>query len=566
MKNVKRVLSLVLCGVLCAGTVVAAGCGNKKGSDDPQTLDIYCYIAGYRDKWLTSTVELFKEQDWVKEKYPELKINYSSDSLMDTAINKLNTPSSNSYDLLFCEELSKYVPTSQLEDLTDIVYNKTVPGENVKVIDKVPDYVKAVITETSGSTASYYKMKVIDSFYGMMYNNSVYQQESFKYSAPPVTTNELIEQIEYVESSGYKYTYKGKEQNCQNGLMISAANSYAQWMFPLYWMQYEGLENYENYFEGKYYDEASDEYIRSPKVVTQTGRLRALEFIEDLLKNYSNSDAKDLNHTSAQTNFLVGNGLFHWNGDYFVSEMEDTKNALKEKDGISYDIRYMQAPVLSSIVEVLEGSVDETLLRETIREIDNEKSWADSAVKDKISEKDYNRLIEARRVRGDWFVSTFDAVIAKDSPAKELASDFMAFMYSDKAIKNFSENSYGLAFPVNYYENLSDSEYEEMSAKFDTVQKSKFDIMYRYKTYSTTRIPSEYAFTLGKNGLSRITSFKGVMGTTFVLGSQTAKNIYENDIRYWFGLDKDADVYNEAVLNGASKSEWVNLLKLAGLQ
>lgn len=549
------------------------GCGKNSGSDDPHTLDVYCYIAGYRDKWLTANLDLFKEQDWVKEKYPDLKINYSSDSLMATAVNKLNTLSSNKFDLLFTEDLVKNgVPVSQLEDLTDIVYLRTIPGEdNKKVIDKIPDYVKDVAKEASAAERSdgndtYYAVKTVDSFYGMMYNNDVYEKSDFKYDAPPVTTDELIEQCEYVEQNGYTYTYKGKTQTCKNGLTVAAANSYAQWMFPLYWMQYEGVEQYENYFNGYWYEDGATEPVISPKVVTQTGRLRSLEFIEDLLGNHSNSDAKDLNHTKAQTNFLVGNGLFHWNGDYFVSEMEDTKNALKSEDGIEYDIRYMQAPVLSSIVETLEDTaMTDLTLREVIKEIDKGLSYQDSAVKTKVSENDYKRITEARQVRGDWFVSTFDGVIAKNSPAKELASDFLTFMYSDKAIKNFSENSYGLAFPVSYYENLSDEEYEAMAAKFDSTQKSKFDIMYRYKTYPTTRVPSEYAFILGKKGLSRI-YFKGNMGTTFVTKEQTAKEIYENDIRHWFGLNLTDDVYSDAVLNAASKSEWTSLLKLAGLQ
>lgn len=578
MKNLKRIFSLALCGVLCVGAFTMVGCGQQSGSDDANTLDVYCYIAGYRDKWLTSNLDLFKEQDWVKEKYPDLKINYSSDSIMSTAVNKLNSPSSNKFDLLFTEDLVKNgVPVSQLEDITDTVYLKTIPGEDKKVIDKIPGYVLDVAKEASAAARNdgndtYYSVKMVDSFFGMMYNNNVYNKSDFPFDAPPVTTDELIEQCEYVEKTGYTYTYKGKTETCKNGLTVAAANSYAQWMFPLYWMQYEGVEQYENYFNGYWYEDGATDPVLSPNVLTQKGRLRSLELIEDLFKNHSNKDAKDLNHTKAQTNFLVGNGLFHWNGDYFVSEMEDTKNALKSEEGIEYDIRYMHAPVLSSIVETLEDTaMTDLTLREVIKEIDKGLSYQDSAVKTKVSKNDYKRITEARQVRGDWFVSTLDGVIAKNSPAKELASDFLTFIYSDTAIKNFSENSYGLAFPVSYYENLSDEEYEVMSAKFDSTQKSKFDIMYRCKTYPTTRVPSEYAFALGKKGLSRITSFKGNMGTTFVTGTQTAKEIYEKDIRYWFSLEPNDKVFSFGdnvdynVLDKASKSEWNNLLKLAGL-
>ena len=568
MRKFNRIMSMVLCSIVGVSACVSGGCVGKGGSEDPNVLDVYCFISGYRDSWLRSALDLFEEQDWVKEKYPDLEINYTSDSLEATAHNKLNTPSKNDVDLFFSSEIQKYINVSNLADLTDCLYLKTVPGEDVKVIDKVPDYVKDVLytpdaPEREDGLDTYYVMKYVDSFYGMMYNADKLQQLNLEV---PVTTDELLEQIKYVEDNGYKYTYKGAEETCYNGLMVSGPNSYAQWMFPLYWTQYEGYDQYVNYFNGEYYNPITDEYTMSPEIFTQTGRLRALEFIEELLKDHANEDAKDINHTKAQTNFLVGNGLFHWNGDYFSSEMELTRLALKNEEGVDYDLRFMQAPVLSSIVEVLEDKeMSDTTLREVVREIDKEKSYEESTVKQKVSKNDYNRIIEARRVRGNWMLFTQDAVIPKDCPAEELASDFLAFMFSDIAIRNFSENSYGLSFPAIYYENMDSDEYEEMTAHFDSVQKSKFDIMFKYKTYPTIKIPSESSFLLGKKGLSRITSYKGVMGTTFVMGTDTAKNIYEKDIRYWYGLDKDTEI-NKENLDKAPKSEWANLLKLAGYQ
>ena len=48
-----------------------AACGGKV-PDTPQTLEIWISSTGYGDEWVADIVDLFKEEAWVKEKYPEL--------------------------------------------------------------------------------------------------------------------------------------------------------------------------------------------------------------------------------------------------------------------------------------------------------------------------------------------------------------------------------------------------------------------------------------------------------------------------------------------------------------
>ena len=86
-------LSLVM---LISGTACFAG---SSGSDEPDVLDIYLLYKGYQDEWLTANIELFKQQQWVKDKYPELEVNYNKDGVDSTASKKISAgPSINKYD------------------------------------------------------------------------------------------------------------------------------------------------------------------------------------------------------------------------------------------------------------------------------------------------------------------------------------------------------------------------------------------------------------------------------------------------------------------------------------
>lgn len=65
-----------LCAIACALAlcVPVAGCGNGADPNSSNTLDIFIGNFGYGYEWLEDQIELFKQQDWVKEKYPDLVI------------------------------------------------------------------------------------------------------------------------------------------------------------------------------------------------------------------------------------------------------------------------------------------------------------------------------------------------------------------------------------------------------------------------------------------------------------------------------------------------------------
>ena len=55
--------------------MIMASCKNVEPGN-PSTLDIFATNAGYGIDWINDSIKEFKELDWVKEKYPDLTVNF----------------------------------------------------------------------------------------------------------------------------------------------------------------------------------------------------------------------------------------------------------------------------------------------------------------------------------------------------------------------------------------------------------------------------------------------------------------------------------------------------------
>ncbi len=534
--------------VVMTGTTFLGACSSSGGSDGEQSLDIYCLYKGYQDEWLTSTIELFKQQDWVKEKYPELKVTYTSDGVQAMAMQKLSQGASmNKFDLMFSVLLTDFAGNSSLiADLTDSVYLAEVPGEpGVKVIDKIPDYMLDAMAYEGASARedgydTYYNTCYIEGAYGLMYNADILRQLQ---KEVPVTSDEFIELCKYIMNNGYSYTVDGKTETSYASIMNASENNYWQTSFELWWAQYEGYDEFVNFYKGIKGDERSNE------VLQQKGRLRSLETIERLfgedwtktdgtkMTGYGYESSNAIDYIVCQTNFLSGNGVFHYNGDYFAMEMSKTMESLKQK-GIDYDIKYMKMPVISSIVEKLSyrnGSdymSDETL-QQIIREIDNDVLYEDSTAKTNgVSAEDFAVIAEARRIPVRNSGVTQSTAVPSYSPSKEVAFDFLRFMYTDIAIKNFYQSGEGIMFPVNYDVRQDAGIYNNLNK----IQKSKLDLIAGTANYPSHRLPTAESFPLGKAGLAPLTTFTQNFEVAFTVAKDqrtTAEMIYRDEIDYW---------------------------------
>ena len=133
MKKISaKIMSIALAVSSC---VAVTGCGGNKVSDTDQTLQVYVFEAGYGTKWCTDMLDLFKEQAWVKEKYPNLEIPTPTiNDVSDFAESRLIAgEKGNTFDLMFAINLDYNTgPNGDFLDLTDVVYGSKVPGEETQ--------------------------------------------------------------------------------------------------------------------------------------------------------------------------------------------------------------------------------------------------------------------------------------------------------------------------------------------------------------------------------------------------------------------------------------------------
>ena len=520
MKKVfKKGLAALLLGVLTVSTAISVvGCGKKKVANDDQTLEIYIQNLGYGIDWLKAEIELFKEQDWVKEKYPNLNIpdvkyntEYGYGSSQIQAGEKVN-----STDLFFVNDgygLQGAVDSEgnpYLESLNDVFESK-VPGEDILYKDKMFDEFEM----TSKYDGTYWTTCWSAYYEGILYNADLFKELGLEV---PRTTNEMIALCKKVSDLGgtnksYDKTY--------SVMMSTSREEAAYWqymMFPIWWSQYEGLDNYYNYWKGI---DVVTGTADSREVVRQDGRLESMKVIHELINKYSFEGAGSIDFIEAQTRFLLGDGLMMANGDWFFVEMSKTVEGLKER-GIDYDIRYMKTPIISSIINQLPTVNDEATLIAVIDAIDKgEKSYAN------VSEEDFAKVLEARSV---VYTEGYQqqAYIPSYSTSKELAKDFLRFLATYKGINQFMKSTNGATLPFEYDVRNEDPETYE---KFDSIQKYRVEI---YEQDPQFILPDRYeefkmAYIGGLKGVPN-----GLLDTKFSKSSgQTAEQVFKEQIEYY---------------------------------
>lgn len=172
----KKIAAVLLSLVLVAAT--CAGCGTKIDPNDPQKLEIYLYNAGYGYEWCEALLDAFQQEDWVKEKYPDLKVNFEKDELQTRAQELMSASKKvNKYEIVMGSSLEGVLtPDSGVENLTESVYNSVVPGEDVLYKDKlIPSFLTSAAyldkgVQQNGNDKQYYQINWGSGMTGLVYN------------------------------------------------------------------------------------------------------------------------------------------------------------------------------------------------------------------------------------------------------------------------------------------------------------------------------------------------------------------------------------------------------------
>lgn len=527
-----KCLLLALGGVLALSSL--AGCGKKKVPDTEDTLEIYIQELGYGTQWLEDEIALFKEQDWVKAKYPNLNIpKPSSNAEYGYAAGQILAGArANSADLLFTSAgYSDVIGKTDshgaryIADLND-VFNGTVPGENILYKDKMfPAH-----ESTSKYDESYWSTLWSCQYQGFLYNAGKFAEMNLNV---PNTTKELIDVCAQIKTQ--KYTSElDKSTQLDYAIMFSTKRTeayYWQYMaFPIWWAQYEGMEGYKNFYRGI---DSVNGTQDSKDVLSQEGRKKAMEAIKTLLHDYGYPSAPATDFVQAQSRFLAGDGLIMANGDWIYEEMRTTIEGYKKR-GIECDIRFMKTPVLSAIIDVLPSVADDAELSALIKAIDAGET-ALSGTGYEVTQADYDRVKAARNMVSTEYLN--QAYVPAYATAKELAKDFLRFLATDLALNQYMKSTRGGALPFTYDVQTKDAALYET---FDGIQKYRDEIFKQNPEFLPSTRDEEFPLAyLG--GLQAVPN--GYMDAEF-LDNTTAKAFFDKQVAYYAGSQWDTVLRN----------------------
>ena len=308
------------------------------------------------------------------------------------------------------------------------------------------------------------------------------------------------------------------------------ANYWQFLAFPIWWAQYEGMENYYNFYRGI---DTITGTQNSRDVLAQQGRLESLEVLYDLLSEYSFTGAGSIDFIEAQTRFLMGDGLIMANGDWFYQEMDTTIEGLKKR-GIDYDIRFMKNPVISAIKDVLPTVNDDATLAAVVDAVDKGETAYEG-----VSAADFARVKEARSFvySGEYLNQAF---IPSYANGKDAAKDFLRFLATDIACNQFMRSTGGATLPFKYDVKTAD---KDLYDSFDSIQKYRHDI---YMADPTFNLPARYEeFSLAYLGGLKPVPI-GYVDSAFSSAQYTAQEFFQMQIDYYSG------------------SRWDDILRAAG--
>lgn len=539
--KMKQVLAVAMAALLGASMCTVSGCGGKEKVDSgsADTLEVYVYNAGYGYKWCELMLEAFQQEDWVKEKYPNLVVELTQDAVAESAGTHLKSGNTK-YDIVFLTNGANYANEEYAVDMYDSVYNTQVPGEDVLYSEKMMSSVLNSMRDTSTEKEAYYRTSWANIMTGIVYNETKLSALGF---SVPRTTDELLKICESVYSGAI---VEGAPLNGEKAVGAAINTSvyankysfitygvspYTNYCLNTWWAQYEGQEEYYNFFQG------NDGIGISPAVLKQQGRLEALKVLEEIQKKSGETErytslepsAEREAYRNAQGRVILGDALFMCNGDWFNYEMEDFAKGAGELAGV---VKIMRAPVISSLRDKTDLESDQQL-SDVVAAVDAGYRTKEEAVTqgasglEYVSDADFDTVYAARKVM--YSIGTeHNAIIPKCSPAQELAADFLRYMATDKCQSIFIEETGGNSMPFAY-DCRTDNEdlYNSLSA----MGKCSIDVLL---DVNLEILPNVNTLPLvSKGGFTAWKSIGDKPGYVIYSKDETAQQIFDDDYNYW---------------------------------
>lgn len=392
-------------------------------------LQIRIWEGGYGVEWLENVAAGFQR------KFPNVTLDISPSAERNVVLGEI-TSENPPYDLFFSESVL-FDNIRLLEPLND-VYDYKWANEEKSIAQKIePAFVNAY--DVAGTK---YMVNAYSGAWGIVYNCDWIEDDEV-----PVTTEEL------------KALCVTLKTNSITPFVFSGEAIAPYWSYAYYnWVaQYEGTEMFELEQLGKIKD-ASGNAVYDPSAAYPIGQLKALQVCEDLLwqpNGFIAAQSTGYQFITAQKKFLDGEVAMMYNGSWMLNEMSDLY-----PDGKGDEIKMMQLPVISSIVEKCDsikgenGGTADAELSSLIHAIDAGESALQGEGYN-VSQEDYNTILDARKavyVTGE----SATGVIPKAAKNKGLAKLFLQYMYSDEGIQIHASSNNGAVLPVVGYDDILD--------------------------------------------------------------------------------------------------------------
>ncbi len=553
MKNLlKKIPVIILAITLSLSTFI--GCNKPREVD--QTLEVFIKNDGYGTDGVKATLYAFAEQDWVKQKYPNLVIPTPvTEKIKDYGINKISAPKKNNFDLVF--ETGDFYQffgkntkgESTLVDLTEVVYDSTVPNENVKVKEKMNatnyEYSGYIPNKEESDVKEYYDMGWCVGYTGIVYNPEIV----FRYVEElPRTTNELLSLVDKIKKGQTIETKPAGLTDAQWNLQNSGNTAgysfvpcgtavYEDVLFPSWWAQYDGMETYTNFWNGLY-DDGSGDLTYDSRIYEYEGRLHAMEVEYEIVnfqnKYYDLSKSVD-DYIITQRRLLYGEYAMTFCADWFDSEMKPTREAMEAEGVTPKDLYVLKTPIISNIVDKLgkynnNQKMTDEQLSFVVDLIDQNAGYTDVKAQfatefpqaGELRAKDFDRLVEARSIYPGSAVN-HTVCIPSVSNSIDVAVDYLRFMATDVAQLAYMEATEGQNMPYFFdptstatlygtNKTIADA-YNEVLAKCSPMQKARHEIYFN-KVYEPIPLQSTVRNQLAKAGMQSII-ISGSLGKEF---------------------------------------------------
>ena len=409
----------------------------------------------------------------------------------------------------------------------DDVYATTVDGENVTFEEKMLDSFRdaeayEVYDEESGETEEhFFTVPWTSSVSGLFYNQTKFENCGLTHE--PRTTTELMAYCDTLKSKG------------ETPLIYSSSTGYWEYLFPVWWCQYETTQGYDDCYN------LTASGIISKSVLEQEGILESARVLQNILNpdtGYSAELVASMDFTKAQALFISSEeGVIQPNGDWLENEMKDFSEHVKDDFGL------MKTPIISALSDkmsywTLKGkytdAVNDASQAATLKKYDEKLAelvdYVDGVTDTLPSgtlESDAEIVREARSIE-KFGSSTTKAVIPAYASAKDAAKEFLKFWATDEAIECYLDNCINSTFPFEY-DITKWAGYDDMSA----IGLRKFEIL-----TEATCLPYSGSYkSVYAGGFNpwrmKQRHFEDVFASPNKSDRQTVEEIRENTLTYW---------------------------------